>query len=860
MERFFLVFGGSMKLKKIATAITIALSMSTAYAVESDSTNANKNIENDKTESIVVIGTRSAPRSVADSSVPIDIIKADELSRNGFGDISSVLSNVVPSYNVNTQSINDAATMVRPANLRGLPSDNTLVLVNGKRRHRASVITWTTGGVNNGAHGPDISVIPAIALKQVEVLRDGAAAQYGSDAIAGVINFQLKDDSEGGSFQYQRGEYYKGDGESNLLAGNIGLPFTDAGFANLSFEVSDNKPTNRSVQRADAQALVDAGNTDVANPAQIWGNPEVKNNFKLFGNIGLDLGNDKEFYLFGNWAEKEVIGSFYFRNPNNRGGVYGGPNNTLLVGDLTPDDGVTCPVVNIIDNAPDPTALQSIINDPNCFSHYENIPGGFTPHFGGEVVDTAIAIGTKGEFDNGLYYDLSASVGRHASKFAITNTLNSAMGPDSPRDFSPGQYIELDTSYTLDLSYPLTVNWLDDDINVAGGLEYREESFEIKAGDVASYSLGDTTLSLPLYKQGFNVGSNGFPGFKPEHAGEFERSNVAAYIDVEAYLTENFRLGAAARYEDFSDFGSTSIAKLTMHWEAHDNISFRGSLGTGFRAPTVGQSNASNVSTSLNQDGLLVDQATLSPTNPISLLKGGKQLAAEDSTNYALGIVMQFDELFITVDYFNVEVEDRITLSKDFKVTDDDVEFLESIGILDASSFDSVKYFTNDFDTTTQGVDVVASYSMDMFGGETNYNLAYNWTDTSIDNWNEEFVSETVVRQMEDGLPAHKGTLTIQHTNGDINGFVRFVYFGEHYEAHAEVGDWPIDIDSAVTVDAELSYAATEQLSFSVGAQNLFDKYPNKNPYADNLGAQYPVTSVMGFSGGYYYFRALYSF
>lgn len=847
-----------MKIAKTTMAVALALGFNNSFAAENDVAAAKNNEK--ETETIVVIGTRSSPRSVADSSVPIDIIESKELARNGLGDISSVLSNVVPSYNVNTQSINDAATMVRPANLRGLPSDNTLVLVNGKRRHRASVITWTTGGVNNGAHGPDISVIPAIALKQVEVLRDGAAAQYGSDAIAGVINFQLKDDSEGGSFQLQKGQYYEGDGESNLLAGNFGLPLTEDGFANFSFEVSDNKPTSRSVQREDAQALIDAGNTNVATPAQVWGNPEIKNNFKLFGNIGLDLGNDKEFYLFGNWAEKEVVGGFYFRNPNNRGGVYGGPDNTLLVGDLTPDDGIACPVVNIINDAPDPTALAQIKADPNCFSHYENIPGGFTPHFGGKVVDTAIAIGTRGELESGLLYDLSASVGRHASKFSITDTLNAAMGPDSPRDFSPGQYIEIDTSYTLDLSYPLTVGWLEDDINVAGGLEYREESFEIKAGDVASYSLGDTTLSLPLYKQGFNVGSNGFPGFKPEHAGEFERSNVAAYIDIEAYLTDNLRIGTAIRYEDFSDFGTTTNSKLTAHWQANDNVALRGSVGTGFRAPTVGQSNASNVSTSLNQAGLLVDQATLSPTNLISVRKGGKSLDPEDSTNYAFGAVFQFDELFFTIDYFNVKVKDRITLSKDFKVTEEDVTALEALGVLDASSFDSVKYFTNDFDTTTKGVDVVANYSADMFGGETRYSLAYNWTDTSIDNWNEDFVSETVVKQMEDGLPDHKGTITVQHTNGDIDGFIRMVYFGGHYEAHAEVGDWPIDIDSAITVDAEISYAATQALTFSLGAQNIFDNYPNKNPYADILGAEYPVTAVMGFSGGYYYLKAQYSF
>ncbi|NQZ80091.1 MAG: TonB-dependent receptor [Colwellia sp.] len=846
-----------MKLAKITMAVTLALTANIGYTAETESSVEKDNSE---IENIVVIGTRSAPRSVADSSVPIDIIDDDELMKSGFGDISSVLTNIVPSYNVNTQSINDAATLVRPANLRGLPSDNTLVLVNGKRRHRASVITWTTGGVNNGAHGPDISVIPAIALKQVEVLRDGAAAQYGSDAIAGVINFQLKDDSEGGVLQFQTGEYYEGDGQSNLVAGNIGLPFTEDGFVNLSFELSESDATDRSVQRADAQGLIDAGNSYVANPVQVWGNPETKNNFKLFANIGLDLGNDKEFYLFGNWAEKEVVGSFYFRNPNNRGGVYGGPNNTLLVGDLTPDDGISCPTVNIVNNAPDPSGLQSIIDDPNCFSHYENIPGGFTPHFGGKVVDTAIAIGTKGELDSGILYDLSASIGRHASNFAITDTLNSAMGPDSPRDFSPGQYIELDTSYTLDLSYPLSVGWSDDEVNIAGGLEYREESFEIKSGDPASYSLGDTTLSLPLYKQGFNVGSNGFPGFKPEHAGLFERSNIAAYVDIEAYLSDDIRIGVAARYEDFSDFGATTNAKVSLHWKTTDNLSLRGSIGTGFRAPTVGQSNASNVSTSLNQEGNLVDQATLAPTNAIALLKGGKQLEAEDSTSFAFGAVFQFDELFVTVDYFNIEVKDRITLSKDFKVTDSDVASLEAIGILDASSFDSVKYFTNDFDTTTKGIDVVANYQVAMFGGDTKYSLAYNWTDTSIDNWNQEYVSETVVKQMEDGLPDQKATFTINHMNGDFDAFVRFVYFGEHYEAHAEVGDWPIDIDAALTVDAELSYAVSDNMQVSLGAQNIFDKYPNKNPYADILGAKYPVTAVMGFGGGYYYLRASYRF
>lgn len=844
------------KYKTVASAISLALAASSlpTNAFETD------NKADIEAEKIIVLGSRSAPRSVADSAVPIDIIDSKELAQSGFNDLNSLLTNVVPSYNVTTQAINDAATMVRPANLRGLPADNTLVLVNGKRRHRSSVIAWTTGGVNNGSHGPDISVIPNIALKQVEVLRDGAAAQYGSDAIAGVLNFQLKDAAEGGSSYVQKGQYYEGDGDSDIVATNIGLPLTDHGFINLSLEYSQNKPTDRAVQRADAQDLIDAGNTHVPAPAQAWGNPEIRDNVKFFVNSGFDISENQQVYWFGNYADKEVEGGFYFRNPNTRGGVFGGPNNTLLVGDLTPDDGIACPTVTITNHVPDPTALQSIKDDPNCFSHYENLPGGFTPKFGGVVNDVAVALGTKGELDNGLIYDVSASIGQHSAEFKISDTLNSAMGPDSPRDFTAGEYIEQDSNLTVDVSYPLDVSWSDEQVNLAGGLEYRNESFEIIAGEPASYSLGDTSLSTPLYKQGFNVGANGFPGFKPQHAGKFDRSNIAAYVDVETYVSDNFMLNIAARYEDFSDFGSTTNGKVSAHWQVSDQYALRASAGTGFRAPTLGQSHASNVSTSANEQGLLVDQATLSPTNPLSVLKGGKQLQAEDSTNFAIGTILQFDEIFITLDYFNVKVTDRITQTKEFKLSANDITTLEAQGILDASSYESVRYFTNDFDTTTQGIDLVANYATQLWNGDTKFSLAYNWTDTTIDDWNTDYVSETVVKQMEDGLPSHKTTFTISHQMDKFSGFLRTTYFGEHYEAHAEVGDWAVDIDSAIIIDAEVNYAVNDNINVALGAQNLFDQYPSNNPFAGNVGAKYPPTAVMGFSGGFYYLRATYNF
>ena len=273
-------------------------------------------------EEVVIVGSRGAPRTVTDSSVPVDVLSADELNKAGSNDVLEQLKSAIPSLNVHLQPISDAASIVRPANLRGLPSDSTLIMVNGKRRHRASVIAFQGMGLNDGAQGPDISVIPSIALKQVEVLRDGASAQYGSDAIAGVINFVLNDASEGTEFFVKRGQYQAGDGDTTTVAGNIGLPLTDAGFMNISFQMREADPTSRSVQRGDAAKLKVAGNDEVKNPAQIWGSPEIDDDVTFFFNSGLDLGNGSEAYMFGNYSERDVEGGFYYRNPNDKNGVF----------------------------------------------------------------------------------------------------------------------------------------------------------------------------------------------------------------------------------------------------------------------------------------------------------------------------------------------------------------------------------------------------------------------------------------------------------------------------------------------------------------------------------------------------------
>tara|TARA_R110002167_G_scaffold73942_25_gene207322 strand:+ start:1778 stop:4357 length:2580 start_codon:yes stop_codon:yes gene_type:complete len=817
-------------------------------------------------EKIAVVGSRGAPRSVQDSPVPIDIIGGEELNKAGSADMLDLLIGAIPSFSARLQPISDAATLIRPVNLRGLPSDSTLVLVNGKRRHRASVIAFQGGGVNDGAQGPDISVIPSIAIKQVEVLRDGAAAQYGSDAIAGVMNFVLKDAAEGGSFEVKHGEYYEGDGGTTTYAGNLGLPLSKDGFANLSFQLKNADATSRSVQRPDAAALITAGNTAVGNPAQIWGNPEIKDDITLFGNVGLDLGDDKEFYMFGNYSERDVIGGFYYRNPHNRGSVYSADGGeTLLIGDVGQSQGLARTCAEVPANVPNVLVTdeyQAMVADPNCFAMNQIFPGGYTPAFGGNIVDTSLAIGTKGEIKEGILadvtYDLSGSVGRSESSFNLKNTLNPSLGLATPTEFDTGKYIQLEKMFNLDLVKSVEAG-LAEPLTVAGGLEWREESFEIIAGEESSWKAG------AYADQGFNIGSHGFKGFGPESAGVNTRRSVAAYVDLEAYFTDDFLMGAALRYENFTTFGNTTNYKLTFQYSLSDEISLRGSTSTGFRAPTVGQANVVNTQTSI-VGGDLIQSFLAPPTDPLSAFYGGKELTPEDSTSYALGGVYQLGDLFVSVDYYNIEVKDRIAQSSQISVEAGDYEQLRALGVQNPELISAVTYFANDFDTTTQGVDVVVSYKAEIFdSSDTNFNLAYNWNKTDVDKFNPDTTSLGKVRRLEEGQPDHRATFTIAQSWDNASAFIRANYFGEYFAVHAddaEAGGWNEMADSAFTIDAEVSYFVTDQITVSAGATNLFDQQAQKlsaNSYAE-VGGKYYESGPFDYNGGFYYVKASYSF
>nr|WP_283633895.1 TonB-dependent receptor [Alteromonas macleodii] len=845
-----------------ASAAFSVMAAAPVYAQE-----AEESAKAEDFEQIAVVGSRAAPRSVADSAVPIDIISDEEFKQQGATDMVSMMQTVVPSFNVNDQPINDASTLVRPANLRGMASDHTLVLVNGKRRHRSAVITFLGGGLSDGAQGPDISVIPAAALKQVEVLRDGAAAQYGSDAIAGVINFVLNDASEGGSFEARYGSFYEGDGDMIQMSGNIGLPLSDKGFINLSAEYRTADDTSRSVQRADAAALIAAGNTFVADPAQIWGSPEIKHDIKLFANAGIELSATSEAYMFGNYAEREVEGGFYFRNPHNRGGVNDGGTNDdgeqlLLVGDLTGDMSGNCPtdiVVgdNVLEN---PRYINEVQNNPDCWAFNEMLPGGFTPRFGGTVTDMSLVFGTKGELDHDITYDVSLNLGQNEVDFAISNTINPSLGPETPTEFSPGRYTQSEQTLDIDFTKPFDVG-LYEPLFVATGFQYRNESYESFAGDTASYEIG------PLATQGFGIGSNGFPGLAANSQGRVSRNNIALYIDAEAYITENFMLAGALRYEDFSDFGDTTKGKIAFRWQALENIAFRGAFSTGFKAPTLGQSNVRNVTTAFGTGGELIDRATLPPTDPVSQLKGGEQLTPEESESITFGVVADFDNgLFITADYYNIELTDRISTASGIALTEEDIATLLEQGINDASSFSEISFFTNDFDTTTEGVDVVANYSMDMMGGETKFSLAYNWTSTEVDRASDN-ISDFRIRMLEDNLPAVRYSATANHTNGDWRFLARMNYYGSIFEDHLDSA-LPIDkVGSEITFDFEVAYNFTEDFTVTVGAKNAFDEYPDENntdaggiTYAQIAGSAYPTTSPIGINGGFYYLRGVYTF
>ena len=858
---------------------------------EVESTEATSEEDVIEIETVVVIGTRAKPRSVLDSAVPIDIVSREDFAKQGGADLPDLLRTLVPSYNINTQPISDASTVVRPANLRGLAPDHTLVLVNSKRRHRASVIHWLGNGLSDGSQGPDLSPIPAIALQQVEVLRDGASAQYGSDAIAGVMNFQLKDNYQGGSFEFKPGIYQYGDGRQFAVAGNIGLGNPDA-WSSLSFEYGGADPTIRSVQRTDALNMINAGNFSVKDPAQIWGQPIVENDFKFFTNYGATLTDTINFYGHANYARKRVEGGFYFRNPNTRSGVFSTTGGeTLLVGnlqgltvetadwetrkadweaqnaaaveageafpELSPHDADDIPITN---HVPDPERLQAVKNDPNLFTFQEMFPGGFTPRFGAFAWDSSVVIGVEGTaleeaLGNPLTWDASGSFGRHHADFFIFNTVNASLGPDTPTYFDPGDYIQTDYNLNFDVTYPL-----HDKVFLASGLEYRNEGFEIIEGERESHQIG------PLAVQGFTAASNGFSGFSPVATGTWHRYNVAAYLETEIRPIEPLLIALAVRGENFEDFGATLNYKAAANYKITETMRLRGSYSTGFRAPTPGQQNTFNITTEYDfEKGDLVNNGTIPSTNAAVGVVTGKEdnsLDPETSNNFTGGFTVDILGINFTLDFFGIFLKNRLSVSQDFALTASQKEQLIAEGVTSAANLEKFRFFINDFNTSTQGVDFVITAPI------PNGKLiaVYNSTSTKVTDHNPDTLNEDRIRELQENLPKHRANLTVGQSITDAWGVLgRASYFGGWFDSEDYLQNPNVpgtgEYTGRVIFDLETTYTVESGLALTLGGKNILNTFPDENPNAAaSVGNKYGQFSPFGFDGAFWYTKVGYSF
>ena len=834
-------------------------------------------------EGLAVVGSRAQPRTVTESMVPIDVIRNSDITNQGDADFADLLRNIVPSFNVNIQPISDAATFARPANLRGLAPDHTLVLVNGKRRHRTAVITWYGNGLADGSQGPDIALISGMALEQAEVLRDGAAAQYGSDAIAGVMNFVLKDDRSGGSVQIRGGGYGEGDGESYSIAANVGLPLGKSGFANLTGEYGNANATDRSVQRNDAIALVNAGNRSVREPAQIWGAPKVSDEIKFWANVGHPINDNVDAYAHGNYVSKQVEGGFYYRNPNTRSGVFATANDAeediLLVGDmLDATDGVLdgsagCPEVSVSGGVvTDQAAWNQVLNDPNCFTFQKLFPGGFTPQFGANILDASGVAGLRGTRGK-MNWDASASWGKSNLDFYMYNTVNASLGPNQPCSdegtspnvpdqqctpyFNPGVYDQQEINFNLDLSYALS-----DQMNVAGGAEWRQEGFEIVQGDRPSWDEG------PLATQGFTPGSNGFTGFGPLTVGNWKRSNFAGYGDIEFRdIVNNRNFSVAGRIENFSDFGLTINGKVAGRIGFTEEFALRGSASTGFRAPTPGQQNAFNISTIYDPEIMdLTNNGTIPSTSLLAEQYGGRPLEPEKSFNLALGAVFDRGPFILSADFFQINMSDRLTTSQNFALSTSDVQRLLEEGIIRPGGvLKRFRFFINDFATRTRGLDIVGAYRMEGQGGSTTtFSTALNWTSTEVTEFNSSTLSDLRIRILQEGLPNVRANLMVNHAfaNG-TRVLVRASRWGGYFDGEtpyyeSDPGN-TIDYPGRMLVDVEAGHSITDYLTLTIGAQNVLNTVPQEYPgAADGTGNRYGQFTPFGFNGAFYYARVRY--
>ena len=866
-------------------------------------------------ELVIVTGTRTRGRTVADSAVPVDVLTSEALNAVAFTDTQDVLRTLVPSFNTFRQPISDGATFIRPATLRGLTSDKTLVLVNSKRRHRAALVA--IGG--SGTQGPDVSTIPASALKTVEVLRDGAAAQYGSDAIAGVLNFILKDNSDGGELTATMGQYSEGDGDDYTVSGNLGLPLGENGFVSISVEASSAKGTNRGDQWSRTQSpqfdtatgvgvgfdvatyrasypqfagLFGPGTRNNTSNVQIWGQPENVA-FRTFVNSAYKLSDKIELYAFANYSNSEGSGDFNYRFPDPEFGQTPNPNGSQ--GTLGP---------------------QIRLQNGSTWTGTTRFPAGYTPRFSGNVIDYSLTAGVRGDLTPRLSYDATVRYGNNKISYGLTETQNPSYGPASPTSFSPGDLIADETSFNLDFTYELPVSGFASPLSISYGTEYRSEGYELVVGDTPSWAAGPyakpdpwgfcnlsqplatrtpTAAGLAVIAQGstlncasasdpvyrlLGVGSDGFPGNNPDYSGAFDRGSYAFYVDLEADVTDKLFVGVAGRFEDYEDFGSTTDGKLAARYELTDDINLRASVGTGFRAPTPGQLSTANVSTRFPASEP-VASGLFPATNPVSLFLGAKPLEPEKSKNYSAGLTAAVAGFNFTLDFYQIDIDGQFFATRSITVTPTIQAELIAANVPGAGTIGAVNFFQNAFNSVTKGVDFVGTYRAD-FGdyGVSNFTLSANYNtfkvgDILIGTPSSLLFLEEDVFDFENGVPAFKSNFTINHSIGKFSGMLRANYWGSYTASNCLTAQ-PLNtfkcptssvypeglikqkLGSEVLFDLEVSYDLPKDVLVTVGARNITNEYPDEGSSRlaeTNNGRVYRSDSLVDWQGSYYYLR-----
>ncbi|WP_417449824.1 TonB-dependent receptor plug domain-containing protein [Kordiimonas sp.] len=765
-------------------------------------------------ETIIVTGTRGTNRTVFSSLAPIDVVSDKAIDQTASEDLLDTLAQTIPSFNVQRLPMADGLVFVRPATLRGLSPDHTLVLVNGKRRHRSALLG------SNGAQSPDLATIPSYAIKQVEVLRDGASAQYGSDAIAGVINIILDDEAGMKAFG-QFSQYYEGDGDNYRGGAQAGFELGENGFVNGTFEYFDAARTSRSRQRPDAiQFQNDNPDIEVSDPVQNWGQPE-RSGFRFALNSKYALSDMLSGYLFGTYGEGEGVSDFNWRNPSS--------TSAYAPSDAFPD-----------------------------FDLNDIYPAGFSPQFGQEDKDISFTGGFEGQLmDGSLSWDLSAGYGKNEIDYMMDNSINASLGPNSPTSFFIGTLSQRETNVNLDFNYELNIAGFDAPVNIAFGGEHRKEVYEIGAGDLASYDIG------PGAVDGLPSGSNGFPGFSDSQAGEFDQKSSAAYIDVEVPLTDRWTVGLAGRYEDFSGFGDTLNGKLSTRFELTREFALRATASTGFKAPTAGQLFSERTSQGLDTTTLnIFTTGRFSPVGTVAELVSERTdvniepLSAEESDNISLGLVYRNDAGFnLSVDVYQVKVQDRLGTSSTLTLTAEERTALGAAGVPGGSSITRVNFFQNDFDTRTRGFDVVASYAVDMGDGRLSITGAYNYNETKVTDGNLES-NETARIRFEELKPKHIATASANYALGALDLYAGARYYGAwtDYSDNAS-GEIFQKFGGEFFFDASATWHFTDTVSMRAGAENIFNNFPDEATYQANRGLIYSRNAPYDTDGGLYYVR-----